>query len=92
MFSAAQVFIGGVQTQATIVSSRLALAETPEGLGAGRFSVTATNGGLEGGGPTHLNRGRLRRTPPRASSSVALDPPRRLILALYWKREALSRS
>ena len=49
MFSAAQVFIGGVQTQATIVSSRLALAETPEGLGAGRFSVTATNGGLEGG-------------------------------------------
>ena len=50
MFSAAQVFIGGVQTQAVIVSSRLALAETPDGLGAGRFSVTVTNGGLEGAG------------------------------------------
>ena len=57
MFSAAQVFIGGVQTQATIVSSRLALAETPEGLGAGRFSVTATNGGLEGGGSNSFEPG-----------------------------------
>ena len=57
MFSAAQVFIGGVQTQATIVSSRLALAETPDGLGAGRFSVTATNGGLEGGGSNSFEAG-----------------------------------
>ena len=57
MFSAAQVFIGGVQTQATIVSSRLALAETPDGLGAGRFSVTATNGGLEGGGSNSFEPG-----------------------------------